>query len=261
MTTTVPPQDHDPITQEENAIQFYCRLLRFMVAILVFWLFVLLLEEEHEYVVAKAFLAAFFIWLILWLIHKCVFIFCFLCPSSVSASEEEGVGALTTAEQDDEEEHFPFEFEETSARLRDCPEPIPMQGPTNGVYTAIYTAYFFGKALRSQGKLQLTFNEEKDNGWTVQGKSIFGKDCNEIQEGFVNAKGQMYYVTSNGCIYRGVLDFASSTMFDGEFKSWKTKGANGRIVRLELSPEKLHDSSVEMTEFPKRRTGASLSIL
>jgi hypothetical protein len=241
MTNTDPSEDNG-LTQGQREMQFYCRLLRFMSMMVVFWFLILLLSEYNENVMVIACLAIF----CLWLIYNCVLICCIVCPTSASSSEED-VGALTTRVEDDDEP-FPYEFEESPVRIRNCPEPTPTEGPTNGVYTAVYSALYFGKALRSEGQLELQF-QEKHNGWNIQGESIFGHDCTQIQEGFVNAKGEMYYMTSSGCIYRGILDFSSSTLFDGEFQS-KT-GPRGRIVRLELSKAQFYSSSVEMIEFSK----------
>jgi hypothetical protein len=243
MTTTDPSEDNGP-TQAQREIQFYCRLIRIMMIMLVFWLLIFFLSEYNENVMVIACLAIF----CLWLIYNCVLISCIVCPASASSSEEVVEPLTAGSEEDDDDEPFPYEFEETPVRIRNCLEPIPAEGPTNGVYTAVYSAIYYGKALRSEGQLELKF-QEKENGWNIQGESIFGHDCTPIQEAFVNAKGEMYYMTSNGCIYRGILDFSSSTLFDGEFQS-KT-GPGGRIVRLELSKAQFYNSSVEMIEFSK----------
>lgn len=101
---------------------------------------------------------------------------------------------------------FSFSFDQTPHRIRQCNDyAVSSDAPQDGTYKIVYTAIVFGKQIRSEGYLQLAFvpNSSSTNpllnnntGWEIHGTSLFGKGHRQasIQEGFVNAKGHIYWV-------------------------------------------------------------------
>lgn len=147
---------------------------------------------------------------------------------------------------------FPFGFEETPSRIRQGREITnPRFAPRNGIYKVVYTAIVFGKQVRSEGSLQLTFTSLSNSpmecvGWEIQGQCIFGQSSPiPLQDGFVNAEGHIYWVVpsslcglqsnhannqkgrgtttvlslQNVTVYRGILDLETWSWEDGEFLS------------------------------------------
>jgi len=109
--------------------------------------------------------------------------------------------------------------------------------PVDGWYDIVYNAIFFGKTLRSQARLQLSF-QSTSSGWAISGSSETASGSRALSEGFVNSIGQVYWIIDDDkeqpCIYRGVMDIEASSMWDGEFQSVNGESrARGRIVRLE----------------------------
>jgi hypothetical protein len=243
--------------RREKELAFYRRFLRCMLIALVFWIVMLYFSAHHE----NGLVIGGFVILGMWLIYMLTCICGSLCcmfqqgrHSVVPTIDEDAEDAGLTRDLDlfDEDESFPYEMAETPQRIRECEHTItPGVGPTNGTYAAVYSAVYFNKSVRSEGNLHLEFSPTHDNGWTVQGESSFGKVQRVVLEGFVNAKGEMYWKTPQA-IHRGNLDFSRSCMWDGEFTPAK-KGPNGRIVRLELSKAEFYSSdtssSVEMVNF------------
>lgn len=161
---------------------------------------------------------------------------------------------------------FHCSFDETPKYIKSCSKSISTtKVPKDGLYDTIFSAVFFGKPLRTEGKLYLTFqphttttmlskstnNNLRDennnttkikfqNGWQIHGKSIFrGVQAKSLVDGFVNAKGEIYWITENiknPIVHRGLLNLSTCQLFDGEFSS-STGKHSGRIVRLELSKD------------------------
>lgn len=214
----------------------------------------------------KDFIIAGIVLLVLWVVYMCACICGNVCfhfqdrggisnSTNTAGDEEASLTAAGGASPEGGSTAFPYTFAETPKRIRACSKMVvPGKSPTNGTYTAVFSAIFFNKAVRSEGKLRLEFLPTHDNGWTIQGESNFGKISHALKDGFVNAKGEMYWRTGDS-IHRGVLNFVSSSMFDGELiaggkRFLSTKSAPvGRIVRLELERASFYSSSVEMVSF------------
>jgi hypothetical protein len=245
MTAVVASPDHDimeEIRQQYRAEeQFYWRMIRCMVLLAIFSISILVLKEHHE----DAFVIVALTLLGLWLLYASCYISCHLCCSSNSpqrpaSSDTAGLTSTTPNFTDEDEEDsttfFAYDIDETPTKIRECQQEITTsKSPTNGTYNVVFSAIYFGKALRSEGQLELQFekDERSNRGWNLKGWSIFKERQLEIREGYVNAKGEVYWITET-TIYRGGLDFQSSTLFDGEFVS-ESGSPRGRIVRLELS--------------------------
>jgi hypothetical protein len=166
---------------------------------------------------------------------------------------------------------FAYPFDQTSRRIRSCQEfASPSHAPQDGTYKIVYAAIVFGKQIRSEGHMHLSFIPLKrdslhNTGWVIQGWSEFGKRPAKILEGFVNAKGYIYWALpllsspspspsvseketkikrlTKATIYRGKWDLATQSWEDGEFQSIQespntsTESGGvyeGRIVRMEL---------------------------
>jgi hypothetical protein len=244
--------DHDDSLEETRQsyraeIQFYWRMARCFVLLAIFWIFVLVLKEHHE----DAFVMVTLTLLGLWLLYTSCYICCHLCGCWCGISPQQrppsadtmGLTTTTTTTtidfHDDEEDgttFFAYDIDETPTKIRECQQEITVSdSPTNGIYNVVFSAIYFGKALRSEGQFELQFETDSNSrGWNLKGWSLFKERRQaEIQEGFVNAKGELYWISAEKTIYRGVLDFQSNTFFDGEFLA-ASGSPRGRIVRLEL---------------------------
>lgn len=258
--------------QNEEELDRYRRFLKLMFLLLLFWFVMLYFIVHHD----LGLIIAGIVILAIWIFYMCMCIFgnLFLrfrerrrqrkrrrqIPSEDDGEqdgfhdEEEGLTGMSSMVDrlnggGGDNQAFSFPFGETAKRIKSCREPtVPGRGPTNGTYTAVFSAVYFNRVMRSEGKLQLEFYKHAENGWKIQGESNFGKDSRVIREGFVNAKGEMYWKVGN-TIHRGILDFASSCMFDGEFVPKGDEGPVGRIVRIELAKAAFYTSSVEMVSF------------
>lgn len=247
------------------------RFLRCMGVLLLVWFGMLYLIVHHD----NGLVIAGLVMILLWVVYMCACIFWNLrhyfqrqkvdiCPQEEDDDETGGLTSisalsLSAAGSNNNSTNdmgvFPYSFPETPHKLKQCSKPVtPGIGPTNGTYTAVFSAIYFNKPIRSEGTLRLEFLATHDNGWTIQGESRFGTKNRIIKEGFVNAEGKMYWKTGDS-IHRGVLDFASSCLFDGDFvpnvNQWLPSqvGPIGRIVRLELAKASFYSSSVEMVTF------------
>jgi hypothetical protein len=242
----------------EAELASYRRYLRCMGLTLVFWFAMLyfIANDDNALVIAGVVL------LLLWILYMCLCIcgsvylrFQDERKSSAGGGDDEEAG-LTAASSGspDGTAVFPYSFAETPKRIRACSKPVVAgKSPTNGTYTAVYSAIFFNKAVRSEGKLRLEFLPTHDNGWTIRGESNF-KVTHVLKDGFVNSNGEIFWKTGVS-IHRGVFDFETSSMFDGEFTAGgipllsKKNGPIGRIVRLELERASYYSSNVEMVSF------------
>jgi hypothetical protein len=241
----------------ERELQTYCRLIRWVFLLLIFWIIILWLTEHHDDRLALCLLG----FLLLWLLYMLFYICCMLCSVRALAarSSQPRDGLLLRdndddddddIRDDDEDQLLKYDFDDTPTKIRDCDQLItPNMAPKNGIYTVVYSAIYFGKAMRSEAKITLDFQETK-TGWEITGKADF-KTKAAIEKGFINPKGEMYWETHD-CMYRGVLDFESSTMFDGEFLS--STGSRGRVVRLELTPSPSTDIEMSSITGSKSKT-------
>jgi hypothetical protein len=252
------------------------RFLRCMGIMLVIWFGMLYLIVHHD----NGLVIAGLVMMLLWIIYMCA---CICWNLKHSWHQRQKVATSPNNNDDEHDEHedeetggltvrgkgsslvsssqgvFPFAFHETPQKLKQCSTLVtPGIGPTNGTYTAVLSAIYFNKPIRSEGTLRLEFLATHDNGWTIQGESRFGKHTKTrvIKEGFVNAEGKMYWKVGDS-IHRGVLDFGSSCLFDGDFvpnlNQWipTQVGPVGRIVRLELAKASFYSSNVEMVTFSR----------
>ncbi len=258
--TVMNPNDDDlRRLRYEDELSRYRRILRCMGILLIFWFVMLYLIVHRD----KGLVIAGLVVILLWIIYMCVCIFGNLylrfqeqrSSSSCDGDEEAGLTATNDSESQPSPP-LPLSFDDTAKRIKECSKPIDSgKGPTNGTYTAVFSAVYFNKPLRSEGTLRLEFVPTHTNGWTIRGESNFGNKPRAIKEGFVNSEGEMYWVTGDS-IHRGVLDFGSSCMFDGEFIPKVNRllpsmsGTVGRVVRLELTKASFYSSSVEMVAFP-----------
>eukprot|EP00980_Cylindrotheca_fusiformis_P007462 scaffold1538_cov109-Cylindrotheca_fusiformis.AAC.4 len=217
------------------------RLFRFMMGVLAFYSLLLFLDYEHDTILMILGIGCF----LLWIMYMLVVVFLLGCNSSVPLEAEER--GLTIVEQAEDSltsssDAFPFSFAETPQQIRSCQEPtIPGESPKSGAYEIVYNAVVFGRSVRSQGKLILQFHAEP-NGWSITGSNETVSGSRPIAEGFLNSIGQMYWIISEAvdpCVYRGIFEMSTCTMFDGEFQSiGDHSNANGWIARLEkLSDE------------------------
>ena len=272
-----------PSNQKREELERYRRLLRCMILLLIFWFVMLYFIANRE----NALVIAGIVIMCLWILYMSICIFGNFFQrfrdrhdhQPLGGEEEEELGltsnlpdvskngdAFTDDDdegQDDQNTLLGFPFEDTLSRVRACPYPVlPGKAPTNGTYTAVFSSIFMGKAIRNEGKLRMEFFQTRENGWTVEGESLFAAvNGIPIEDGFVNSRGEMHWKTGS-TIYRGTLDFSSSSMFDGEFMATETrllagnvKPPVGRIVRLELAKASFYSSEMEMTSFSTTSSG------
>ena len=139
-------------------------------------------------------------------------------------------------------------FADTPDYVKSCRQEISLdKQPQSGTYKVVYNAVYFGKSIRSESHVLLTFQPAatKDgNGWTITGGNISGStgdfhSSRPISDGFLNARGDMYWRLVHTAdepdnlagTYRGWFDLRSNVMFDGEFQAGNAPP--GRIVRME----------------------------
>jgi len=286
-TTTTPTKDEEAEEKGSSTIQreevWNRRLIRCMILLLILWFVMLYFIAENDNALMIAGLVIFG----LWVIYMCMCIFggnggrCLRGdrqrPALEPVGRDEEERRLTSKffkrgggdkdsltdddddiEQDTKSSIMSIPFEETLERIKKCPYHVsPDNIPTNGLYTVVFSSVFMGKPIRNEGKIKMEFFQTRDNGWTIEGESMFFSMKNTpIEDGFVNSRGDMYWKIGP-TLYRGQLDFVSSTMFDGEFMTTDTrllsiqnmKPPVGRIVRLELAKASFYSSSVEMFSF------------
>jgi hypothetical protein len=205
------------------------RALRFIIIVMIFYIGMLYLDYEHQTILMMIGIGGF----LLWIVYMIFVIIVLKCPTE-------------KADDDVEEQCLTRNDEETSTltsipqKIRSCQDEINTgESPQDGIYEIVYNATFFRRSFRTQATLHLTFQRNKCNsGWSISGHSESSAGSRPISEGFVNAKGQMYWTIHEKrniiCIYRGVFDLSSNSMFGGDFHSSTNKGANGSIVRLAL---------------------------
>lgn len=259
------------------------RLFRLLLGMMILWFLMLYLLAHND----DRLVIAGLVCLCLWIVYMCSRILGTICCAN--GGNQQRIGPANSGDDEEEEADqaesrgltaaggesgmggtinhdgstFSYPVEETSQRIRSCNQLVtPGKSPMNGTYSAVYNAIVFHRTIRSEGKLRLQFHTDHkhdnsnytsniNNGWTITGESVFGSDSRPIEDGFVNAKGEMYWKVGS-TIYRGVLDLNSSCLFDGEFmpasstaKSIMTavKPPHGRIVRLELSKAAFYTGS------------------
>lgn len=274
-------QDEDGIEEQragqqhqQAELERYRRLIRCMCILMAFWFIMLYFIAHRDDGLVIAGVVIMGIWIIYMCMCICGNLFLRFRDEQRIPMEDEECGLTSKAEgslfSDDataESSTHGFSYpldKSTLDMLKKCSEVVsPTKSPTNGTYAAVLSSIFMGKAIRTEGKLRLEFLQTRDNGWAVEGESIFGTKKLPIEDGFVNAIGEMYWRTGP-TIHRGILDFSSSTMFDGEFvlidapfAAIDNQKPVGRIVRLELATASFYSTSVEMvTISPNTTNGA-----
>ncbi|KAG7357368.1 hypothetical protein IV203_002056 [Nitzschia inconspicua] len=288
-----------PTTPAEERDRVF-RIARCAVLMLFFWLIILwlLYERDNKLVIILISLFSAVVLYFLGLLCSVVL----MSPSSSTPPDIEDGGE--SYEMTEQNEHhsiliasscnrggdvdesstggvFSYPFGETRRRIRNCQDfASSHNAPKDGTYRIVCTAIIFGKQIRSEGYLHLTFlasskDPSKNTGWEVEGSCIFGKRQSTIQEGFVNAKGHIYWVLplqiapkhgvrttnddelTNVTVYRGKWDPHNVQSWeDGEFQSLqevvtttttRSGGSHeGRIVRLELQQAAATTSDSDM---------------
>lgn len=256
---SVNTDDELSVNTNEEAARLW-RFFRFMMALMAFYLMLIFLDYEHANILMILGAGCF----IFWMLYMLGMIILLVCSSSQPLEAEERGLTMNDQEEDHQSSSsdvFSFSFAKTPREIRSYPDPTtPGVSPSSGYYEIVYNAIVFSKTVRSQCKLNLHFEAEK-NGWSISGSSETGSGSRTISEGFVNSIGHMYWIINEGgedrCTYRGVFEISSGTMCDGDFQSTggKTK-ANGRIVRLEkINDDGMLDSSIAS---PKNSSQAKL---
>lgn len=278
------------------------RMIRFFCFASVFWTMMLFLTYEREHRLVILLLATFCLAL-LYLVGSICFMLTTTPEFHQDPSTADDITGLTVGRSGSGHENgnngdgiFGISFNDTPHRIRACTEmPLTGRTPQNGVYKVIYAAIVFGRQVRSEGRLHIRFipsnggsssqrssSKTPNNGWEITGKSVFGKSIHNLEDGFVNAEGEMYWVipqSSSGSskstrevvIYRGILDLKECCLDNGDFQSIVRVGPRlkvsspgqiqtiensqtcGRIVRLELLDDKenVSGTEVEMTTFAR----------
>ncbi|KAG7350503.1 hypothetical protein IV203_009863 [Nitzschia inconspicua] len=276
-----------PTPAEERDRVF--RIARCAVFMLFFWLIILWLLYEHDNKLVIILISLFSVVVLYFLGLLCSVVF--MSSSTYTPPDIEDEDGGDCYEMTEQDEHhsilvdsscnrggdvdesstvgvFSYPFGETRRRIRNCPDfASTLATPKDGTYKIVCTAIIFGKQIRTEGYLHLTFlasskDPLKTTGWEVEGSCTFGKRQSTIQEGFVNAKGHIYWVLplqsapkrgvrttnddelTNVTVYRGKWDPHNNQSWeDGEFQSLqevvtattRSGGSHeGRIVRLEL---------------------------
>lgn len=254
---------HHQDQQREAEKRLYWRFGQFLFLMGIFWSIIFFAEIEHD----NTLLILGMIGFGLWLVYMLVTIVISVC--TLSSSRHDRLDNILTQEElqdvyyddDDEDEGegdqrlWNWSMKETPHRIRTCYEEIgatlAQNGPTNGLYKIVYTATYFGKNIRSESQMQFTFvlDTKNNNGWDVNGTTVSAiqnaapQTTRAISEGFINARGEMYWIiddsnnrrdngTSAKGIYRGNFDFKTNSLVDGEFQAGDAP--RGRIVSMEL---------------------------
>ena len=238
--------------QLEAQKQFYIKFAQFILAMTVFFFLVLFSDMKNGspfLILLTVLFGAYLLYMLGSLIMSIFIQNQLLQPGILTEGDTNAYHNNEQEEEEEQEERWQsYTFEETPHQIRKCPAKVGFSHPTNGLYKIVYSAIYFGKTIRTEAQLDLKFLPNKNgNGWEIRGTSLSGnhKASNEanrvVSEGFVNARGEMYWKLANAdevereemiCIYRGLLDFQSDSMFDGEFEGLKVP--RGRIVRMEL---------------------------
>ena len=261
----------------EGERQFYLRVIKFMSMLMVFFALLFASQQMEHSDLLFIGLCVLGVGFLLYMIASLAY------AIFVTNSQNDLRNILTEEElaemqqHDDEEEEDNIEataaqlaeypMEETPKWIRSCREPpSPFRKPKNGRYNIVYNAVYFGKSIRSESQLQLTFEESHQNhGWEVRGDLLSGDTRSSkpqaqtsrrcIADGFVNPRGEMYWKLANPDqeanlegIYRGVMDLQSCAMYDGEFKAGSAPP--GRIVRMEFIGEMVELAEPEQDDGP-----------
>ena len=281
----------------ESERAFYLRFFRFFGTFLVVFAFVLfLLVDEKMTVGFLVIMGLIFLALV-----------CILCHLIRQQSSGGIHDILTEQELQDMEGHGDYEdeddeygentagasewmaahsFQDTPEYVQSCGEEIgtshQAKQPKSGTYKVVFNAVFFGKSIRSESHMQLTFQRSdkhkskrrRNNGWIITGNSISGSTgefhSQRPVDGFVNVRGEMYWklghdsaennddenITKNldNGIYRGWFDMRTNSMFDGDFQAGNAPP--GRIVRM----ERTGDLSPIATNGPSAANGATSNV-
>ena len=259
MDSRQPTDDIDPVGEArlEAEKQFYSRFFKFFLGLMCFFAFMFFTELEHDSALFFVGIVVFGLFLA-YMIGALAYTMFVVNPrndiSNILTEEE-----LADMHHDSEEEEEDVEkiasqlaeypLEDSPRLIRACKEEVVYYNrPKNGRYSVVYNCCYFGKTIRSESQLLLRFQESsKLNGWEITGVIISGQKektqtKRPLSEGFINARGEMYWTLANPQketnvegIYRGCYDFRATTMYDGEFQAGSAP--RGRIVRLELQVE------------------------
>ena len=192
---------------------------------------------------------------------------------------------------DTRHDSFSCSFQETPTRVRSCDSRISTstKGPKNGTYDIVYSAVYFGKLVRSQGRADMVFTCGT-NGWEIRGQQFFGVQSQHatqktIVDGFVNSDGYAYWITEDddmtetsaakhsgdnrgaeqdshdvpvksrqlSTIYRGIFNIERNELFDGDFQAGQ--GHTGRLVRVQLV---VNNKSVASSPRPTKQNTVDL---
>jgi hypothetical protein len=261
-----------------NALERLFRTMLCTMFMLVFWLVVIWLLYEHDNKLVIILLC--FLWLMMIYILASICFIIFITNQFTQTDTENDENECEMTEQEEQQSTlmdslgskvdtqsglFAYPFDHTPNRIRECQDfANPNNSPSHGTYKIVCNAIAFGKQLRSEGTLHLTFtpfgkDRLHNTGWEIKGSSVFGNRAVTISDGFVNAKGHIYWTIPFLCtkqnerrnkqplkevtIYRGKWDFDNKHWEDGEFQSIQeasnlstgSEGRHeGRIVRMEF---------------------------
>lgn len=222
------------------------RTFRFMLAVMILYVVMVFLDYEHETILLVVGAGCFLLWVLYMLAVILIMVCADLSSTNLADTEEQGLTTNEMATQADglsstrlADDLYSVPFAKTGQFIRSNLDPATAgMSPADGWYDIVYNAIFFGKTLRSQARLQLSF-QSTSNGWSMSGSSETASGSRVLSEGFVNSMGQIYWIINDDreqpCIYRGIMDIETSSMWDGEFQSLGggSNRAKGRIVRLE----------------------------
>jgi len=239
-----PDSEHLEVSSDAERNRLW-RTVRFVLAVMIFYVVMLFLDYEHETILLIVGAVCFLLWMLYMLVMIIVTICAKWSPVDLADTEDQiltsnemttSAGGLSSTSLADDLYSVPFA--KTPQFIRSNLDPVtPGVSPVDGWYDIVYNAIFFGKTLRSQARLQLSF-QSTSSGWAISGSSETASGSRALSEGFVNSIGQVYWIIDDDkeqpCIYRGVMDIEASSMWDGEFQSVNGESrARGRIVRLE----------------------------
>jgi hypothetical protein len=264
-------------TKEENERQRPLQTMHCAMFLVAFWLVVLWLVYTHDdkMVIIGLCLASS---VMIFFFGSMCFIVFVAKPSTQTNIENDDDGYEMT-EQDEQQSTlmdslgrnvetqgalFAYSFDQTPSRIRQCQEySNPDNVPSNGTYKIVYNTVVFGRHVRSEGFLHLTFNpynsdRSHKNGWQIKGSTGFGNRTVTILDGFLNTEGLMYWTmpmlctkqndrkmkfpVKNVTIYRGKWNLENQCWEGGEFQSFidssisiegRPDGPEGSIVLME----------------------------
>lgn len=249
-------EDRVSAARLEAEQQFYRRFFKFLLVVTCFFGVVFFSELQHSRVLFFVGIAGFGVYLLymIGLLAYTVFVVNPRNDLSHILTQAELTG-IDHNDSDEEQEAISAErmamcpLEETPQLVRSCRQEVTYYRPKSGRYSVVYNAVYFGKSIRSESELQLKFEESStSNGWEITGTILSGSKRTDSQtkrsiaEGFINARGEMYWKLANprndthlDGTYRGLYDFRSSALYDGDFCAGAAPP--GRIVRMELLEE------------------------